>query len=101
MVEMFIFPAVLIGVTRKACKIEISQLPRSLLLASLISKESGRQPSYFNRIFSFKKKNKIAETIIDHLETCHFFLLTPARLHKFVNCYDMKGKYCERKLHDN
>lgn len=78
MVEIFIFPAVLIGVTSKVWRRSISQLPRSYLLDSLISEESESQPNYFNRIFSFSrgKKYVYAETKIDHLETCHFSLLT-------------------------
>lgn len=61
MVEIFIFPAVLIGVTSKVWKTGISQLPRSHLLASLISEESESQPNYFNRIFSFSREGKILQ----------------------------------------
>lgn len=77
MVEIFIFPAVLIGVTSKVWKSSISQLPSSYLLDGLISEESESQPNYFNKIFSFSRGGeKYAETKIDHLETCHFSLLT-------------------------
>lgn len=58
MVEIFIFPAVLIGVTSKVWKTGISQQRKNHLLASLISKESESQPNYFNRIFSFSRKKK-------------------------------------------
>lgn len=76
MVEIFIFPAVLIGVSSEVWKNSISQLPSSYLLDGLISEESESLPNYFNRIFSFFRGKKNAETKIDHLETCHFSVLT-------------------------
>lgn len=53
--EIFTFLAVLIGVTSTVCKIGISQLPQSHLLASQISIESESQPNFYNSICSFSR----------------------------------------------
>lgn len=96
-----IFPSVLIGVTSKVWKTGISQLPRSHLLASLISKESESQPNCFNRIFGFsRKKKKDCRNKNRPLRNLTLFPINTllSVVHKCVNYHEINGQCCERHL---
>lgn len=104
MVEIFIFPAVLIGVTSKVWRRSISQLPRSYLLDSLISEESESQPNYFNRIFSFSRGKKcVCRNKNRPLRNLPLFsinaLLSVA--HRCLNYREISGHHGQRQLQEN
>jgi len=103
MVEIFIIPAVLIGVTSKVWKTGISLLPTSRLLASLISEESESQPNYFNRIFSFSRKKKKCRNKNRPLRNVPLFPINTllSVVHKFVNYHEINGRGWEGQLHDD
>ena len=98
MVEIFIFPAVLIGVSSTVRKTGILQLSQSHLLASQNSTEGADQQNHFNKICSFSRKKKDCRKKNKALRILPLFPVNAllSVVHKCLNYCDINGQHCQR-----